>query len=794
MCIGLATIIEKYRGTDYVSHYIYGAWWFVALWGLLTVASLAHIMRQRLYKRLALMLLHGSFVVILAGALTTHLFARSGRISLRTGTTASAFIDKENKVHPLPFNLTLKEFRIVNYPGTDAPLDYQSILSATSLSDGHEDRGEVLVSMNNIGHVEGYRLFQQSYDADGEGVTLGVSYDPYGIAITYVGYLLLLLGILATLLSRHTQLRRLLRNMSVVLLLFFFHSTACAAAPQTVDRDIAHRMGTVNVLYNNRICPLNTVATDFVAKLSGSASWNGYSADEIFLSWMIYYSPWEQQQIIRIKSKQVQQLLGISSQWASYADFLNAYHEYKLQDYIQALRTGRTTLNGFDVEQNRKGLLEADEKFHLIEMFYRGQFTRLFPYPETPSADSQPATVNWYTPGAQSLPRAIPVKEQFFIKQSMDFLTESIVTGQRERAFEIIAKIKLFQREMIGDLLPSASHTRAELFYNALRSQKWPVFLALTLGLLFAILSLLRQPAQRSRSFAFAEKLTALFHASLFLYVTLQLALRWWLSGHVPVSNGPETMLFMAWVLLLVPVIYLLIRKKNCTPTGTCEASLGKGQPAAVGTCEVSLDEGQRVDADCRRQTVTLQLIAFPSLLASFCLLVAMLGGTNSQLTPLMPVLQSPLLSIHVMTVMCAYALFALQMLMGIQAIVQLCKRDARCSPETDRSLEHTTALSQLMLYPAVFLLAIGIFLGAVWANVSWGNYWSWDPKESWALITLMVYAVPFHRSVFNIYGTQGDSRRAMLRYHVYIVAAFLFVIITYFGVNYFLSGMHSYA
>ena len=162
-------------------------------------------------------------------------------------------------------------------------------------------------------------------------------------------------------------------------------------------------------------------------------------------------------------------------------------------------------------------------------------------------------------------------------------------------------------------------------------------------------------------------------------------------------------------------------------------------------------------------------------------LLVAMLAGTGSQITPLMPVLQSPLLSVHVMTVMCAYALFALQVLLGLQALL-LMKKGGHVS-----QLERTTALSQLLLYPAVFLLTVGIFLGAVWANVSWGNYWSWDPKESWALITLMVYAVPLHKASVGIFNKQRY-------YHVYMIAAFLVVIVTYFGVNYLLGGMHSYA
>ena len=663
VCIGFATVIEKSHGTTFVSDNIYGAWWFSALWAMLAVVALVYIMKQRLYKRVAVMLLHLSFVVILAGALTTHLFARRGTVRLRTDMPEMTFVDKDSKVEHLPFTLTLKEFRVINYPGTDAPLDYQSVIQS-----GNK---EVLVSMNNIGNIDGYRLFQQSYDTDEEGVTLGISYDPYGIAITYFGYLMLLVGIIATLLSRHTQMHSLYRKAIAVAVLLFGMNTGAVANSSlpVVDADIAHRMGTVQVLYNNRICPLNTVATDFTMRLTGSASWKGYSADEVFFSWMIYYMPWEEELLTN--------------------------------------------------NPKQKG---ADERRAIVEMFYHGQFTKIFPY-------RIGNDVNWYSPGGQVLPREIPVKEQFFIKQSMDFLTEAIVTGQRDHAFEIIAKIKLFQRSMIGDVLPSESKNQAELFYNMMRSQKWPVFLSLTLSLLLCIAMLFWQKSVIHYSLF-------VFSFLLFTYITLSLGLRWWLGGHIPVSNGPETMLFMAWVLLLLTILI-----QNKFPL----------------------------------------ILAFGPLISSFCLLVAMLGGSGSEITPLMPVLQSPLLSIHVMTVMCAYAIFALQMLIGIYAV-------ANSTLSTLHSqLERVTALSQLLLYPAVFLLTIGIFLGAVWANVSWGNYWSWDPKESWALITMMIYAVPFHKASIGLF-------RNPRFYHIYMVMAFFAVIITYFGVNYLLGGMHSYA
>jgi ABC-type transport system involved in cytochrome c biogenesis permease subunit len=720
VCIGLATIIEKFEGTPYVSQHIYGAWWFVLLWAVLSVTGMYYMLERRLYKRLGVLFLHLSFVVILIGALTTHLFSFEGSVTLRTGKSVTAFTDKQGVKRQLPFTLTLRDFKIVNYPGTDAPLDFQSIVRVSS-----ESRNEDLtVSMNHIGSADGYRLFQSSYDSDAQGVTLGVYHDPWGIAITYTGYLLLLVSIIWVLFSRNTQMRHLYRQVVagqsrlVVMGVFMLYSYSAGAAElQTVDREIAQKVGSINVLYNDRICPINTVAIDFVTKLSGKSSWEGYSADEIFVSWMIYYSPWEHQKLIRIKSKEVQRLLGIDGQWASFSDFIDLYNEYKLKKPIEAMQAGKAVAD-------RKGLLEADEKYNVVAMFYQGEMLKLFPY------HVKGRGVMWFKPGSQVLPPAIPLQEQFFIKQSMDYLTESIVTGQRQRAYEIIAKIKLFQREMIGDYLPSETVTRAEIFYNSINTLRWPVFLSLTLSLLMCVLMFFRY---RSRY------LFVIYPLSLVICLTLLLSLRWWVSGHVPVSNGYETMQFMAWAML---IITLVLQRRFAIISG-------------LGT-----------------------------LIASFCLLVAMIAGGSPQITPLMPVLQSPLLSVHVMTVMCAYALFALITLLSVVGLLSShFSRFAGAHSE----LPPLRGIEGVLLYPAVFLLTTGIFLGAIWANVSWGTYWSWDPKETWALITLMIYAVPLHAE------SMPQFRNPRF-YHLYMIFAFLSVLTTYFGVNYLLGGMHSYA
>ena len=741
VCMGGATIVEKLNGKEYVGENIYGAWWFITLWGLLAVVSLVFLVQKRVHKRAAVFLLHISFVVILAGALVTHLTSQEGVIDLRIGRDVTVFVDKEHNVCHLPFKMRLKSFDIQTYPGTDATMDYRCTIDVE-----HEGQTEKMcVSMNNIGKAGGYRFYQSSYDEDGQGTHLLVAHDPYGIAVTYTGYLMLFVCLLWTMFSRHTRIRQLYhaatRPLAIVFAFVFVANASATSQPHTlipshsqslippqphkVSSEIAHEFGKVTVLYNGRLCPINTAATDFVTKLAGKASWNGYSADEVFVGWMIYYSEWEQQCIIRIKNEEVRRMLGVEGQWASVRDFYTSNGEYKLRGKANDASLPDAT---------RKAIREADEKIQVVSMFYSSEMLRMFPLeaqpqPSIPSAPSTSSThsLTWHTPGSTELPLGTPAAEFQFINHAMDYLVQSILVNDVAGAKQMIAKIKLYQREKAGDVLPSKTVTDMEILYNSLLSARWVVFLCLTLSLILCLL-LLSGIIVRVTGI-----INNVFVALQMAYLTLLFVLRWIVSGHVPMSNGHETMLFMALTTLVITILLM------------------------------------------RRIPV---LAAMGPVVASFCLLVAMLASGSPQITNLMPVLQSPLLSIHVATVMVAYALLALITLIAIQGLFL-----ARGRKQAE--LERITALSQLMLYPAILMLSIGIFVGAIWANVSWGTYWSWDPKETWALITLMIYAIPLHRSFMP---------SSPAHYHLYILCAFLTVLMTYFGVNYFLSGMHSYA
>ncbi len=709
VCMGFSTIVEKFFGKDYVSEVIYDSWWFAALWALTAIVSMLYLIRKKVYRRFAVMMLHTSFIVILIGAMTTHVTSREGTLHLRKGEAVAAFTDNEGVACALPFDICLKDFEIVHYPGTDAVMDYKAHIIVDS--NGTEE--EACISMNNIGKFADYRFYQSSYDADGQGTVLLVAFDPYGIAITYTGYLLLLAGLILTMCSRHSRIRQLLRIASRPALTMLVLCLCCgqARAGETVDKEIADEMGQVAVLYNGRICPLNTAATDFVTKLCGKSTWEGMSANEIFLNWTIFYTEWEKRTIIKVKDREVQKILGINGKWACVRDFYTSQNDYKLKDKISDVSLSEST---------RKAIRETDEKIQVVTMFYNSELLRIFPL-------SNHGVIEWHKPGSTELPQDVGEAEFQFINHIMDHLVMSILAKDVTKAKSIIAKIRVYQKEKAQDILPSGALMQAEIINNRLLSATWSVFVCLIFSLLFCVMFFSRRPDRRMRISH------TVFVLLLTIYITLLIALRWWISGHVPMSNGFETMLFMAWISMLLTL------------------TLTRHFPV---------------------------MKAFGPVVSSFCLLVAMLASGNPQITQLMPVLQSPLLTFHVVFVMLAYAILAIITLIAIQCLALRLRAS---------EMERMTTLSQFLLYPAVAFLAIGIFIGAVWANVSWGTYWSWDPKETWALITLMVYAIPLHQS------SLWQSRKPR-SYHWFVLLSFLTVLMTYFGVNYFLSGMHSYA
>lgn len=658
-----ATLLESKWGSEWVSDTIYHTPWFCVLWGLLVLLMLGGMVKYQLWHRFSVMMLHLSFIVILAGALTTYLTSHKGIIHLQQGQMVSQFQSEDFKqTYSLPFSLRLDTFRVIYYPGTEAAADYVSHITLTD-QDADSTREED-ISMNNILKHAGYRFYQSSYDDNGRGSWLSVNYDPVGTGISYLGYLLLGLSMLMTVFDRSEEFRRLLRHpllrkgtLVLGLLLTLNVQNLSARELPAFNRSKADSLATKQIIYNDRVAPFNTMALDFMRKLYGSDTYHGLSAEQVVTGWLFRPEVWQDEPMILVKSQQLRSLLHIEGKYASLSNFF-ANGTYVLNQYWKGDDTGNVRSN----DPLQKAIAEVDEKVGLIMMLQKGTLFR--PLPKD-----------------HSVARLSPLR------------------------------------------------VKAELLYNRIPFAKILFMLSLTLGLV-AFGRLMVRYLKNAPSNVWDQKVLPITLYALTLTLAFAFALRWYIADHVPLSNGMETMQFMALVTLCVA--------------------------AALH----------------RRFAV---LLPFGALLAGFALLVSFLGQNNPQVTHLMPVLSSPWLSLHVSVVMMGYSLLAFLFLNGLMGLL--------VSTQAERLL----LLGRLMLYPAVFFLGIGIFLGAVWANQSWGSYWSWDAKETWALITFMLYATLFHAQSL-------PWLRRPRSFHWFCVIAFATVLMTYFGVNYFLGGMHSYA
>ena len=732
LILTIATILEKIYGTDFVNEYIYSSVPFVILWGVTAITSLLYIIKSKLHRQPVIFLLHLSLLFILAGAFTTWIYGEQGTMRVRQGEQQTSFTDSKGISHQLPFSITLNQFEIIYYKGTLAPMDFISHISVADKDCHRQIQGKV--SMNHIFSYQHYRFYQSGYSEDNEGSVFSVSHDPYGIGITYAGYTLLLLSTVFFFFSPQSRFRQLLkspllhRSLTVILLLFAFSLNsnflkANSPSPKVLPREVAEHFGDLYILYNNRICPLQTFARDFTIKLYGSSSYKGLTPEEVLTGWLFYYDSWKNEPIIRIKSNEARKLLEIEGNYARLKDYISTINEYKLEKMMNHIRSGEQVTD-------KRGIEEADEKFNIINLVCTGAMMKIFP-----CRNIAGKTLEWYSQSDQ-LPQDMDNDKWVFIRKSMSYVNEMIVMKKYNDACLLLEKIKKYQQKECDGLLPADNKFKAEKIYNQFDYSKSVAMACICIGLICFIYYCHCMASQKRTSRKAIIILNILLWI-VFTYLSAAICLRGYVSNHLPLSNGFETMQFMAWCTLLLT--FLLQRK-------------------------------------------FAMLLPFGFLLCGLTLMVSMLGESNPQITQLMPVLQSPLLSIHVVVIMIAYSLLAFIMLNGVTAVI-LHQSQKECKEQ----IERLQIISQIILYQAIFLLAIGIFIGAVWANVSWGRYWGWDPKEVWALITMLVYALALHpRSLPWFHRT--------MFFHVFCITAFITVLITYFGVNFLLGGMHSYA
>ena len=740
VCMAAATIVEKSQGTDYAHAHYYGAWWFILIWAVLAALGAFYIIKRKV-KCASTLALHLSFIIILAGALLTHISAKRGMIHLRIGQPTDTYMaqDEEQgmKEEKLPFSLCLQKFEAKMHDGTNAVADYSSKFTVI---DG-DDKSEGEVSMNNIYSHRSYRLYQSSYDEDGKGSVLAINADPYGIPVTYTGYALLFISLVWMLFDPKGGYRKLLKSpllkkgaLITALILSMgniqtLHAESATGNLQNavLPKETAEKFGELHILYNDRICPVQTFALDFCKKIYGARSYQGLTAEQVLSGWVFYGNTWANEPFIKIKSGEMKTAMNLPD-YASLNTFFNReMGGYTIGQYVQEYYNGQQ-------DKFHQQAADIDGKIQIIMELREGVSLKVLPYTFTKNVKAtkdhpfiKAGTTTWFSP-VDKLPQAVEHQHALYIRNVFSLLNGDVKAGNTSRVNEFFVKMKKYQEVSSGNSLPTNTQYKAERINNAFPFATILFMANLTLGFIALFYTIYRMTKKREIK-VLNIALPILLGVS-FLALTFGLALRWIISGNIPMSNGYESMLTVAWFVMLISILMQL-----------------------------------------RIRIV----MVFGFLISGFFLLVSHINQMDPAIGQMMPVLNSPLLSIHVSIIMMSYALLSLTFICGIMGI---CLRSHG---------EELQALSRIFLYPALTTMGFGIFIGAIWANVSWGNYWSWDSKETWALITFMIYAVVVHTQSLPVF-------RKPLVYHIYITLAFLSIAMTYFGVNYFLTGMHSYA
>ncbi|MGN1246207.1 MAG: cytochrome c biogenesis protein CcsA, partial [Muribaculaceae bacterium] len=410
-----------------------------------------------------------------------------------------------------------------------------------------------------------------------------------------------------------------LRILIIVSSLFFAsHGNCNEPLPRHLPADVADNFCDLQVLYNGRICPMHTLAHDFTTKLTGRSSYRGLSASQVFTGWIFYFTSWRGEKMIRLKGSATSRILGIDGSYASLSDFFDASGEYVLNRYVGiGASSDSLSLKSTLTDADRKSIADAHDKFSLFQMLYAGQLLKIFPLH---NADGN---VMWYSPG-DNLPIDTDNEKWIFVKKSLDYAHELVATRNFNALNAMLLKIGKFQQTEAADVMPSQFRCDVEKCYNRYHSSTLFFMIAMSAGLLFLVITTTCMARNRALPSPTYRLMLACNMIAL-AYLTLIFAMRWIIGAHIPLSSGFDTLLFMA---LLIAFASLSFHRRY-TP-----------------------------------------LLPLGLLLCGMVMMAAHISEKNPQITPLMPVLNSPLLSIHVAVIMMAYALFALMMLNSATALI----------------------------------------------------------------------------------------------------------------------------
>jgi len=663
----------------------------------------------------------------------------------------------------MPFSLKLDDFVMDKYPGSMSPSSYESHVTLIDPIAGKNEPFNIF--MNNPLEYGGYKFFQSSFDRDEMGTVLSVNHDP-GKIPTYIGYALLALGLFLNFFNPNGRFGKLARTrydrsaasfvaaigiMALLVSAQPAHAYAgyekdqqmdLATVIETVkkiDYDYAENFGSIMVQdAGGRVKPMDTIDIDIVNKLSGQTTVMGLSHNQVILGMASKPMLWQKIAMIKVKHAKIKEMLGVAAEknYIAFVDVLDQNSQYKIGTAVdEAIRKRPAERDELDKE-----LIKLDEKLNIAYSVYSGDFMRIFPMEGDPAH-------TWYSPGnaMKTLPPEDVQNITHILQQNYIGITEGVEKGNWTTANDAIKMILGFQKVKGADIYPSDFRIGAELFYNkvSIFERLIPVYLLAGLILLGLIFARLFKP---QLNLATAQKIVLGVLVVGFIAHTANLGLRWYISGHAPWSDGYESMIYIAWTIILAGILFARQSEFAVASTG---------------------------------------------ILSGIALFVAHLNWLDPQITNLVPVLKSYWLSIHVSVITSSYGFLGLSALLGLISLVLFIMVDRVKSDETRRqviiSIRESTRISEMSMIIGLSLVTVGNFLGGVWANESWGRYWGWDPKETWALVTILVYAAVVHLRFI-------PKLNSVFSFTVASVVAYSSVIMTYFGVNYYLSGLHSYA
>jgi len=678
----------------------------------------------------------------------------------RTGDVKKLTLDGVNidlrigaKLIEIPFAIKLEKFKLERYPGSMTPASYAS--DVVLIDKEQNINMPYAIYMNHVLDHRNYRFFQSSYDMDEKGTILSVNHDP-GTWPTYIGYILLTLGMIWSLFVPNGRFQKLLKGArklqhgaaaAILFSLIALNPQAANAATPTLDPELKKSINAYDLEHSKnfgklavqdqqgRMKPIDTVAHDIVAKITGKSSMFGLESTQMLLGMIMQPTMYQEVPMIKIGHPKIAVNIGLpkEAKFAKFSDFFSAKDSsYKIyEDIVAASRKKPLEKTQYD-----KKLLDIDERVNVSYMAYQGTILRIFPKPGDTNN-------KWFAP--MDALKDFPAEESKLVKMSISayfiMVAKAVESGNWKNANLALTGLHKYQKTYGATVLPSQSHIDMEIKYNKLGlfGKLVPVYLILGLLLLvFAFINILK-PAF-SMKWIMRGALGILFLG--FMVHVVGMGIRWYISGHAPWSNAYESIVFIAGATVFAGLV------------------LARRSPFAL---------------------------AGAAILAGVTMGVAHMNFINPEITNLVPVLKSYWLMIHVATIISGNGFFGLGSILSLMVLLLFIFRGNKGHENMDRSIKELTNLSEMSLIIGLFLYTVGNFLGGVWANESWGRYWGWDAKETWAAVTILIYATVLHLRFI-------PSLKSSFAYNVASTWAYSTVLMTYFGVNYYLSGLHSYA